>query len=157
MSEKLNVPADIFPGNKQYSWRTDWAINRWLLVATVISAFADVIFRNATAQWPLVGRTAIVLVQFLALLLWSRSLARWIRGMDEMHQRITIASVLVAVGATFFFLLLWHRLDAAGLFRACFPSQNPHGTWDIGTVGYAALLLTLFYSIAFRGFNRRYQ
>ena len=74
--------------------------------------------------------------------------------MDEMHRRITLASVLFAVGATFFFVMFWHRLDKAGFFEAMIPGR---ASWDIGTVGHAFLLLTLFYFVGHTLFNRRYK
>lgn len=157
MNEKPNVPGEIFLGNQEYSWRMDWQVNGWLFVATLISAFCDIIFVSAVKQWPLGWRVGIVVAQFLALLLWSRSLARWIRGMDEMHARITINAVLFAVGATFFVLLFWHRLEAAGLFNVILPKPRSGGGWDIMTVGHGFLLLTLFYFIGHSRFNRRFK
>jgi hypothetical protein len=156
MNEKLNVPGEIVLGNQQYSWRMDWSVNGWLMVATLLSGCTDIIFRHATSQWPLGGRVAIVAAQFGFLFLWSRALGQWIRGMDEMHQRITTAAVLFAIGATFFVLMLWHRLEAAGLF-AGLASRNPNATWDICTVAHGFLLMTLFYFLGFRFINRRYQ
>lgn len=157
MNEKVNVPGGIFLGNKEYSLRMDWQVNGWLFLATLISAFCDIIFAQAVRQWPLGWRIGIVLAEFSAIALWARSLVRWIRGMDEMHSRITITSVLFAVSATFFFVMLWHRLDAAGLFNAIFPTPGNGGSWDIATVGHAFLLLTLFYFIGHTFFNRRYK
>jgi len=53
--------------------------------------------------------------------------------------------------------MLWHRLDAAGLFEAIFPTPNAGGSWDICTVGHGFLLLTLFYFAGFSKFNRHYK
>jgi hypothetical protein len=154
MKTKPNVPDTIFLGDEEYSWRMDWNVNGWLFVATLISAFGDIIFHRVVSGWPLIWRVTIVLAQFAALALWVRALARWIRGMDEMHRRITGAAVSFAVAATFFFIMLWHRLDAAGLFRVILPGR---GSWDIATVGHAFLLLTFFYFAAISILNRRYR
>jgi len=154
MNNKPNLPDEIWLGKRDYSWRSDVKVNGWLIVATLISAFGDIIYSSAVSQWSLPGRTAIALAQFVAIALWARSLVRWIRGMDEMHRRVTGGAVLFAVGATFFFIMLWHRLDAAGLFRAMFPGR---GSWDIATVTHAFLLMTFFYFISFSVLNRRYQ
>jgi hypothetical protein len=103
-------------------------------------------------------RTFIAVMPFLALVLWMRSLAGWIRGMDELHRRITVAATLASVSATFFFVVLWHRLERAGFFRAIFPpGRTSEATWDISTVGHIFLLMTLFYFAGYRFFNRRYQ
>src|SRR4051812_1544770 len=145
MNDKLNVPDEIWLGKKEYSWWKDWSVNGWLFVATLISVFCDVMFAHLVKQWPLGLRLGIVVAEFFAITLWSRSLVRWIRGMDEMHRRITVSAVLFAIGATFFFLMLWHRLETAGLFDFIFPKPKAGGSWDICTVGHGFLLLTLFY------------
>ena len=157
MNEKTNVPGEIFLGNQDYSIRSDWQVNGWLFVATIISALCDIIFAHTVRQWPLGWRAVIVLTQFVALALWARSLVVWVRGMDEMHRRITTASILFAVSATFFFVLLWHRLNAIGLFNVIFSVPKPGNSWDIGTVAHSFLLLTLFYFIGHKIFNRRYK
>ena len=136
----------------------DWQVNGWLFVATMISAFSDIVFVSAVKQWPLTWRIAIVLAQFLALSLWARSLTKWIRGMDEMHRRITMSAALFSISATFSVVMLWHRLDTAGFFQAIFPSsKNPNASWDIATLGHTFLLMTLFYFVGFSIFNRRYK
>lgn len=157
MKTKPNVPGEIFLGEKDYSLRADWTVNGWLLIATLISAFADIMFPHVVRDWPPASRAGIVIAQFLAIALWARALVRWIRGMDELHRRITGAAVLASLGATFFCLMLWHRLDAAGLFNAAFGSTKSGGGWDICTVAHGFLLLTLFYFAGFTAFNRRYQ
>ena len=153
LKQKLNVPDEIFMGHKEYSWRMDWRVNGWLFLATIVSSASDIMFPHVVQQWPVAGRAALVLVQFLAIALWVRNLVRWIRGMDELHRRITVSAALFAVSATFFFIMLWHRLDDAGLFQAMFK----RGDWDIATVCHGFLLLTLFYFGGYRIFNRRYQ
>jgi len=157
MNNKPNIPGEIFLGEKEYSWRADWKVNGWLMVATLISAFADIVFAHIVKQWPLGWRVGIVLVEFLALALWARSLGCWIRGMDEMHRRITVSAVLFSISATFFTLMLWHRLDSAGLFNAIFSTPKGGGSWDICTISHGFLLLTLFYFAGHALFNRRYK
>ena len=157
MTNKVNVPEEIALGSKDYSWWTDWHVNGWLFLATLLSGFSDIVFSSAVKQWPIGYRVAIVLIQFFAILLWARSLARWIRGMDELHRKVTVIAVLFATSATFFFVMLWHRLDAAGLFRVAFPSRNPNVSWDIGTLGHIFLLLMFFYFLGQSILNRRYR
>jgi hypothetical protein len=127
-------------------------------VATILSAVADIMFPHVVSQWPVALRTLAAVLPFLALLLWMRSLAQWIRGMDELHRRITMAAILFTVSATFFFVTLWHRLNEAGVFQAIF-GQGRHSTahWDVATVGHIFLLMTLCYFLGYRIFNRRYQ
>jgi hypothetical protein len=151
---KPNVPAEIFLGHKDYSILTDLKVNGWLLLATILSAFSDIMFPETVAQWPLTWRIVLTVAPFAAILLWARHLMRWIRGMDEMHQRITLASVLFAVSATFFSIMLWHGLERAGFFASLSPGR---GHWDIATVGHAFLLLTLFYFTGHTVIDRRYR
>lgn len=154
MNTKPNIPGEIFLGNQDYSVRMDLKVSGWLVVATLLSCFSDIICPGLVSHWPLTWRVGLVLAQFAALLLWVRNLTAWIRGMDELHRHITQTAVLFAVGATFLFVMLWHRLEVAGLFEALLPGRKG---WDICTVGHEFLLLTLFYFIGHTLFNRRYQ
>jgi len=158
MNQTPNVPDEIWLGKKEYSFWTDWKVNGWLFVATIISGLCDIVFPQRLSQWPVGLRTVAAVVPFLALLLWVRSLSRWIGGMDELHRRITLAAVLFATGAAVFFVLAWHRLDKAGLFQAVFTGGRiPNATWDIATIGHAFLLMTFFYFLGYALFNRRYR
>jgi hypothetical protein len=157
MNTKPNDPNEIFWG-KEYSWRMDSKVNGWLTLAVLISAFSEIIFGHQVSQWPLGWRVGLVLAEFLAIALWIRAMVRWVRGMDELHRRITTAVVLSAVSATFFFMMLWHRLDRVGLFNAVFgPPKKPGASWDICTVGHGFHLLIVFYGIAQFIVNRRYK
>ena len=154
MTNKPNVPGEIFLGNKDYSIRMDWKVSGWLFLATLISCFSDIMFPRMVQQWPIGWRVTVATIPFLLILLWTRNLAHWIRGMDELHRRITVKAILFAVSATFFFVMLWHRLDVTGFFSAIFPRRS---SWDIATVGHAFLLLTFFYFLGHTIFNRRYK
>ena len=155
MNNKPNIPDEVFlGGNKEYSWRTDLKVNGWLMLAVLMSGASDFFFAHQVKQLDVVLRTLIALAPFFAILLWARSLAQWIRGMDELHRRITLAAVLFAVSATFFFVMAWHRLEVAGFFEAICPGRK---SWDIATVGHVFLLMTLFYILGHTIFNRRYK
>lgn len=156
MNTKPNLPDEIWLGKKEYSAWTDWKVNGWLFVATLISAASDIIYPHVVKSWPMAIRLLVALLPFVALLLWVQNLARWIRGMDELHRRITLAATFFTVSATFFLVVLWHRLERAGVFQAIFPSGHP-SSWDIGTVGHIFLLMTFCYFLGYRIFNRRYQ
>ena len=137
---------------------TDLRVNGWLFVATISSGASDIMFPSIVREWPVSVRTIVATIPFLAILLWVQSVTRWIRGMDELHRRITLAAILFSTNATFFFVMLWHRLDRAGTFQAILPgSGNAEASWDIGTVGHIFLLLMFFYFSGHSIFNRRYQ
>ena len=155
---KPNLPDEIWLGKKEYSAWTDWKVNGWLFVATIISGLCDIMFPHVVRQWPVALRTLAAMIPFLALLLWIRSLARWIGGMDELHRRITLAAIFFTVSVTFFFVMLWHRLEKAGVFQSMSSAgQYSDASWDIGTVGHIFLLMTFCYFLGYRIFNRRYQ
>ena len=124
------------------------------MVAVLISVASDFFYPHQVNQLNVALRTLVALAPFFAILLWVRDLAQWIRGMDELHRRITLAAVLFAVSMTFFFVLLWHRLEVAGFFESVCPGRK---SWDIGTVGHVFLLMTLFYILGHSIFNRRYK
>ena len=159
MNAELNTPEQIWFGKKGYSWIRDLKVNGWLFAAALISSAGDLIFRDQVGQWPMAARVMIAMAPFAAILLWARSLAQWIGSMDELHRRIMMASVLFAVSATFFVVMVWQRLVQTGLFQNMLApaGTHPEGSWDIGTVGHVFLLLTFFYFVGYRIFNRRYE
>src|SRR5690349_11234079 len=130
MNTKPNLPDEIWLGKKEYSAWTDWKVNGWLFLATIISSASDILFPHIVREWPIAVRGLVAVTPFIALVFWIRSLARWIGGMDELHRRITLAAVLFTVSATFFFVVLWHRLDSAGVFQAIFSTSSA-ASWDI--------------------------
>jgi hypothetical protein len=78
--------------------------------------------------------------------------------MDELHRRITLAAILFTVSVTFFFVMLWHRVEKAGVFQSVSSvDKYSEASWDIGTVGHIFLLMTFCYFLGYRIFNRRYQ
>lgn len=158
MKTNPNHPDEIWLGRKDYCARTDWKVNGWLFAAAILSGLSDILFPHVVKEWPLAVRAVVAVMPFLALLLWARSLTHWIRGMDELHRRITLSATLFSVSAAFFFVVLWHRLERAEVFQALFPARlSSAGTWDIGTVGHIFLLMTFCYFLGHRIFTRRYQ
>lgn len=158
MNEKLNTPDEIWLGKKEYSFWKDWKVNGWLFAATLISCATDILFPQQIREWPVLLRGLVTVLPFLALLLWMRSMAHWIRGMDELHRRITLSAVLFTVSTTFFVVMLWHRLARAGIWDAAFSAaRHPAASWDVITIGHAFLLMTFCYFLGFRIFNARYQ
>jgi uncharacterized membrane protein len=155
MQNKPNIPGEIFPTSKQeYSWRTDLRVNGWLMAAVLMSAASDFFFVRQVRELDVTWRTLIALAPFPVLMLWVRAFAQWVRGMDELHRRITQAAVLFAVGVTSFLVMLWHRLEVAGFFDAVCPGRKG---WDIGTLCHVLLLMILFYILGHTRFSRRYN
>jgi hypothetical protein len=158
MNNKLPVPDELIMFDRQFSWRTAWKVGHWLYLAFLISTLCDVFFAQEVKQWPFGWRVVIVLAEFLLVALWMRSMARWIRAMDELHRRVTLTIVLFAVSATFFFFLLWLRLDSARFFHTVFgPPFSRNNTWGIYSITHVFILLGGFYGIGYLIFTRRYK
>jgi hypothetical protein len=147
MNTKPNIPEEIAPG-KDYSFWTDMKVNGWCWVATVTAFVNEVFFLPHHKDWPVVIRAVIALVPLVASLLWMWSVAGWIRGMDELHRRITLASCLFATIATLFVVTALHLLVVAGVFSGKFQA----------TAGFVIIwLVVCFYILGHSIFNRHYK
>lgn len=157
MNNKPNIPDELIMFDKQFSCRTAWSVCRWWFLAFIISTVCDIIVPHVVDQWPLGWRVTIVFAEFLAVLLFLFDAARWIRGMDELQRRITLAALSFAVSTSFFFFLLWLRLEREGFFNAVFGSPSMNGTWGISSIAHACVLLGGFYGLGFLIFKRHYK
>jgi hypothetical protein len=154
-SKTTNIPGEIVIADQEFSLRKAWMVNAWLFVAALTSALSDVIYSQALRQWPVGLRLGILLFEYAAVLLWVRRLARWIRGMDEMHRQVTLATLLFSVSATLIFTLLWLRLEVGGFFEALIGAHTGFG---MGTLSFAILGHSIFYGIGhYLIFNRRFK
>ena len=137
MTTKPNDPEECI-NFKKVSWRTDTKVNYWLFIAVVAGLANEILFhtivppidgvlRENFLTWPVGIRLIIESVPLLAGLLWARGLARFIRGMDELHRRITIEAWLIAALATLGFLSIWPLLDAAGISASVYWTTHFHG------------------------------
>ena len=160
MSGKPNLPdaLDCFTGKKTYSLRTDLAVNGWMYAALGLSGALDVFFRKDVASWPIALRLIAALAPFVMLLLWARQFSRWIRGVDELHRRITLAASLFATAATLLIASAWNRCAREGVFNVLLPSRlEPHEGWGISSLWIILAMLTALYLAGWKIFNRRYQ
>lgn len=147
MNIKPNIPEELAPG-KYYSIRTEIKVNGWCWVAVLTSFVNDVFLLPYHKDWPVAMRAIIALVPLVASLLWVRSVAGWIRGMDELHRRITLAACLFATIATLFVVTTLHLLVMAGVFSTKFQA----------TAGFVIIwLVVCFYILGQSIFNRRYK
>ena len=157
MKTEQPIPDELILFDKQFSWRTAWKVGRWWFMAFTISALSDLIFPHTVKQWHWEWRTMIVFAEFGALLFFVSDAARWVRSMDELQRRITVAAFLFLVSASFFFFLMWLRLERAGFFDAVFGPPPINGTWGISSVAHACALLGGFYGLGFLIFKRHYK
>jgi len=112
---KPNIPDELEPGKRDYSFRKDLKVNAWGYLAIALSFTADVLLPRHT-EWPISVRTLFALSPIVPALLWGRVFARWIRGMDELHRRMTVEVCLFATHG-----------DAVSLCRIASSSQR----WDL--------------------------
>ncbi len=137
MNTKPNDPEDCI-NLKKFSWRTDTKVNYWLFIGLATSAANEILFhtivppldgvlREDFLTWPVGIRLIIETVPLLAGLLWARSMARYIRGMDELHRRITVEAWLFSALATIGFIFIWPTLDAAGISGSVYYATHFHG------------------------------
>ena len=166
MNDKLNIPEEMMLG-KNYSFWADMKVNGWLFVAMGTGAANDLLFHSKLPygllchqyrDWPVMLRAIIELFPLIASLLWARRMARWIRGMDELHRRITLEAWLFAAIAVLVVLSIWPLLDGAGVSAAVLQTTNFHlEALDKPNFPLTLGILWLFYFLGHSIFNRRYQ
>ena len=151
------IPDELIMFDRQFSWRTTWRVIHWFFIAFAISAVFDVFFPELKNGWPVGGRIALVAAEFVAILLFVADAGKWIRSMDELQRRITMAALFFSVSASLFFFLLWLELNRAGFFRAVFGPPFWNNSWGISSVAHLFMLLGGFYGVGFVIFKRRYK
>jgi hypothetical protein len=141
MNNKPNDPEVLLKFKKDSQWadaKVFTKVNYWLFICLAAGAANGILFhtlvppidgvlREDFLTWPAGIRIIIESVPLLAGLLWARSMARFIRGMDELHRRITIEAWLIAALATIGYLSIWPMLDAAGISGSVYYATHFHG------------------------------
>jgi hypothetical protein len=195
MNNKPNVPEELitFSFSLKRFW-TNMKVNGWFWAAMLTAAVSysllhGNIFKGWHIQennwpllsglhqhhgedWPVVIRVIIELLPMFMSLLWARDVARWIRGMDELHRRIMLETCLFAASGTFFFITAWNRLQNTGVLKAIFqpPTVSLDAVswverWDWHRLAYLDFsyfpltggLLLFFFGLGYFIFNRRYK
>lgn len=137
----------VQPG-RNYSFRADIKLNAWAFVAVGL-AFASRIVIRHHPEWSLWLRALVALSPLLPSLFYVRSIARWIRGMDELQQRIQLGACLIATTGTIFMVLGYNLLIAQGIYL----TRLPHGL-DWEDTFASVMLLYIFGNTII---NRRYK
>jgi hypothetical protein len=150
---KPNVPEelDLMFGRKDYSFRTDLRVNGWGYVSMALSLAGDLLLPRHP-EWHVALRAMIALAPIVPALLWGRVFARWIRGMDELHRRMTIEVCLFSITATLFFFTALRPLVNAGIFQPLEKTGLDLRTWW-GT----SWLMVCFYILGSRVLHRRFK
>ena len=137
----------VQPG-KGYSFRADIKLNAWAFVAVALATASRIVIRHYP-EWSMWLRALIALSPLFPSLLYVRSVTHWIRGMDELQQRIQLGACLFATVGTIFIVLAYNLLLAQGIFL----SRLPHGL-DWEDTFASVILLYIFGSTII---NRRYK
>lgn len=145
---KLILPEAVRPG-RHYSFRADMRLNAWALVA-VLAAFVARWLLQHHSDWGASVRTVVALSPLLPSLLYVRSIARWIGGMDELQRRIQLEASLFATTATVFLATALSLLESCGVLSS---TRLQHGLGVEGTLAAIVLLYIVGNTI----FNRRYR
>lgn len=137
----------VQPG-RSYSFRADMKLNAWAFVAVAFATASRIVIRHHP-EWGLWLRALVALSPLFPSLLYVGSVARWIRGMDELQQRIQLGACLFATIGTIFIVLAYNLLVAQGI---CLP-RLPHGL-DWEDTFASVILLYIFGNTII---NRRYK
>jgi len=155
MKERPNRPEEIMLG-PSYSLRANLKANTWAFVAMLLSWAGDPLL-SLPRDWTVAQRAIIALVPLLVSLLWVRSFMRWVRGMDEMHRRLSVGACLFATSVTLFVVTLWHLLDEAVVFQAGSRMVRLHLDSHFHTASFPISLVLVFFFLGYAIFNRRFK
>ena len=121
----------------------------WAGVAVIVS-FLSRWWLPHHADWNTALRTGVALAPIVPSLLWARSLARWMRNLDELQRRIQYEAWFFAAVGTVFVVTALNLVEAAGILRW---ERLQHG---LGWEGAFALMF-LLYAVGCAISNRRYH
>ena len=155
MNNKPNLPEEIMFG-PSYSLRANLKANTWAFVAMLLSWAGDLLL-SLPWDWTVAERAIIALVPLLVGLLWVRDFVRWVRGMDEMHRRLSVEACLFAISVTLFVVTAWHILDKTGAFQAGSYMARLHLDSHFHTASFPISLALAFYFLGYALIKRRYQ
>ena len=155
--KKPNQPEEVVPG-AGYSFVSDCKVNGWMFAAMVISLGTDLFYRHEVRDWPAHLKLIAAAAPMVAVLLWIRRLARWIRGMDELHRRITVSTCLFATSTTFFLIATWHHFARLEVLHPLLRGpMRAYATMDLCVPWLILWLLLVFYAVGLRLFTSRYR
>lgn len=124
-------------------------LNAWAFVG-LATAFLSRMALHRHVDWGVPLRVVVSLSPLLPSLLYVGSIARWIRGMDDLQRRIQLEACLFATTGAIFIVTAFNLLAVAGVLEAT-RIQNGLG-WE----GMFATVIALFV-IGNVIINRRYR
>ena len=145
---KPMFPEAVQPG-PHYSFRADMRLNSWALVALLVAFVSRSLLKHHN-DWNTAVQSVVALSPLLPSLLYVRSIARWIGGMDELQRRIQLEACLFATTGTVFVTTALSLLESYGVLAS---NRLRHG---LGWEGTFATIIVL-YILGTAIFNRRYR
>ena|SRR5579862_2644777 len=141
-------PEAVRPG-RHYSFRADMKLNAWALVAVGV-AWTARWWLQYHRDWGVLLQSFIALTPLVPSLLYVKSIARWIGGMDELQRRIQLEACLFSTTATVFVTTALSLLGGVGIMHS---ARLQHGLGWEGT--FAAVIM--FYILGNMILGRRYR
>ena len=142
------LPEAVRPG-KNYSFVADMKLNAWALVALLMAFVSRWLLRKHSG-WGVLLQTTVALLPLVPSLLYVRSIARWIAGMDELQRRIQLEACLFATTGTVFLVTALGLLQGVEVLASI---RLQHGLGWEGT--FAAIVV--FYILGNMISNRGYK
>lgn len=142
------MKPNLLPEASRISPGTAIKLNVWAGVAVLVSFTSRWWLPHHPESGTLV-RVVVALAPLVPSLLWARSIARWMRGLDELQRRIQQEAWFFAAMGTVFVVTALNLVESAGILHL---GRLPHG---LGWEGCFALMF-LLYSTGCAISNRRY-
>jgi predicted Na+-dependent transporter len=151
--DKLNTPEEW----GTYSWKSG---SHWLALLFLTDVPGAYMIANHK-DWPLMATIPISLLPLAAGVLYAHSIARWIRGMDEMHRQITVSAFALAMVIYLALGQVWTLLaDRAEIMERVFHLSRL-GVLErmpFPELTFMVCMLTVLFKVAYAYiYNRRYK
>jgi hypothetical protein len=153
VDNKPNLPEDV-----PYSWRASVrAGGGWMMLA-FLTDLPGLYLIGHYKEWPLTLRTVMALIPLIATLLYARSTARWVRGMDELHRRLALEAFLFSTVAYLFLTAAWFLLKQAGVWGVIAQRTGLHlEGMSFANCTTIICLTYVFFGVGYSIFKRRYE
>lgn len=153
MNNKLNLPEEVL-----YSWRGSLKAGGGWMMLTFLTDLPGNYLIEHHKDWPLGLRIVVVLIPLMATSLYVRSIARWVRGMDELHRRVVLEGFLFSTVAYLGLAAAWFLLNQAGVWEAIAHVTSLHlERIPFSNCTLIICLTYILYGIGYSFLNRRYQ
>jgi hypothetical protein len=159
MNDKPNLPEEIGFGKPHLwgSWRGSLKGGAAWMFVVYLTDIPGGWLTQQHQNWPLALRLLIALLPLAASLFYVRGIAKWIRGMDELHRRVTLGAFLFGTTLYLLFNAGWPLLVRAGVFSALNLTRWHLDQLPFYNCTFTICLTYLFSGLGYAFFNRRYK